>query len=237
MRNILLLALLLLIPGDGNGIGIQQMTSLITPAAAGGAPSFIFDENCEGTGTPSGWTDTGAPDWDSTTVILAGSESVEMIGAATPPRVHYDFTPAVDTIYVRFRMHRTAGTGYRVLSLRNQTGDTEPAFVNIAASPSGGFTIQHGTSAATTVNGSSIGTDYNIWVRYTKSSGANDGVMTLGFSTTSTEPTSGDDFVSVTTGTQTSQINRVQFRNGSSSGSNTIFHDDMTGDDVSIGDF
>jgi hypothetical protein len=44
---------------------------------ATGGPSFIINEDCEGTGTPSGRA--GAGNWDSTTSPLAGAQSLRLV--------------------------------------------------------------------------------------------------------------------------------------------------------------
>jgi hypothetical protein len=57
------------------------------PHPVGAAPTYIVDEDCEGVGTPSNWTDTGSPDWDSTVVVLEGSESNQQdVEHPTPER-------------------------------------------------------------------------------------------------------------------------------------------------------
>lgn len=45
---------------------------------SGGGQTFLVDENCEGTGTPANWTDTGAVNWDYTANIINGAHSLQI---------------------------------------------------------------------------------------------------------------------------------------------------------------
>jgi hypothetical protein len=203
-------------------------------AVVSGGTTYLVEEDCEGTGRPDGWTDTGSPDWDATDIVLAGSQSLKMAGAATPPRTHYDLGTACSEIWVRFLFltNSTATSVSRLLSLRNQSGDTEVAHVQ--RDTSGKVIITHGTATAQVVTDMEQDTDYVVWVHYKAGSGAN-GVMDIAFSTDGTRPTSGDNFASLTNGSATSSIDRVQLRAQTTNTGMYYFFDDITIDDSEIG--
>ncbi len=204
-------------------------------AAAGGGPTYIFNEDAEGTGTPSGWTNTGSPDWDEATTVLDGAQSLEMVGAATNPRAHYDSGAAYDEVWVRFKWRvSTQVSGFRILSLRNQSGDSEVAYLQTGGTNQ--LQVINGSGNCLPVSTYSAATTYNIWIRYKKGTGSNS-EMSVGFTTGTTEPTSGNDFCSLTNGTATAQINRFQFRLNSGTSDHVAYFDRMTGDDVAIGNF
>lgn len=206
---------------------------VIGSGAVGGA-TLIFSENAEGTGTPSGWTNTSTPDWDYTGVVLAGAQSVQ---AADGERVHFDSGAAYGEVWLRFKFRIESGgdTGYRVFSFRNQTGDSEIAYFEIAAG--GEARVVSGSGSASTVTSltTSCGlSTCNVWLRYKKGTGAN-AEMSVAFSTTCTQPTSGDDFASLVNGSSTGDINRFQFRTGPG-GTSVFLFDDLNADDAALGD-
>jgi hypothetical protein len=153
-------------------------------------PSYNrFEERCEGTGTPSGWTNGGSPDWDNTTALV-GSQSLLLASASdntyTPTFtssselwVHfvYRFSAIPASSTTVFAM-RESGTNRPYMSQRTTTGAWR--FYNTAStydSPS--FTPTAGTT-------------YFIWWRYKTGTGANDGISQVYISTSSTRPGSPD---------------------------------------------
>lgn len=137
-------------------------------------------------------------------------------------------------MWVRFKFRITATAAeIRILSFRNSSGDSELAFLNTGLS--GQLTVSIGGASASTVSVLATDTTYNVWLRFKTGSG--DAVISVGFTTSDTEPTSGNDFASVTNGTQATSCSRVQFRNANDSGNGNFFFDSMTGDDAQIGDF
>ena len=233
MRFLLSLLLLALALPTGGQLNIGNpffVSGVLKPPAAGGGPSYIFDEDCEGTGTPSGWTiGEGTPNWDSTATVLEGAQSLLLSGA----RSNYDLGSPLDSVWIRFDYQTDTVAGpYRVFSFRNQSGDSELCWVEITSENKLGVNDGSGTTAAT-ADSLSTATHYRIWARYTKGSGS-DSVMEVGFSTDDTEPTSGTKFASFSNGTDTSQCNRLQFR--MTSGGNGIY-DRLTAEDEDIGSF
>jgi hypothetical protein len=126
-----------------------------------------------------------------------------------------------------------------MLSIRLQSGDAENAWFEVASGLV--LKITHGSATASTVSGVSADTDYNVWVHYKKGTGSN-GEMSVGFSTGTTEPTSGDNYASLTNGTSTNQTDRWQWRNNTATTTRSYYFDSMIVDDVivddaAIGDF
>lgn len=207
---------------------------VIGSGAGGGGATLIFEEEAEGAGTPAGWTNTGTPDWDYTGVVLAGAQSVQ---AADGERVGFDSGSAYSEVFLRFRFRIESGgdTGYRVFSFRNQSGDSEIAYMEVAAG--GEARVVSGGASATTADllTTPCGPASCVfWVRYKAGTGSN-AEMSVGFSEDCTEPTSGARFAALTTGTSTASINRFQFRAGPG-GTSVFLFDSLAADDAALGD-
>ena len=214
----------------------QQILILKKKAGGGDPPAYLVDEDCEGSGTPSGWTNTGSPDWDEATVVLAGSQSLEMASAATAPRAHYDTGSAYSEVWLRFKFRATNVNTQpsRILSLRVVSGDAEAAWVQFQTD-TGRLGLVNGSASAATVGTMSANTTYNVWVRYKAGTGSNS-QMSVAWSADGTEPTSGNNFASVSNGTATASVNRFAFRNQDTANSITYYFDDMIVNDSAIGD-
>jgi hypothetical protein len=148
-----------------------------------------FEERCEGTGTPSGWTDGGSPDWDNTTALV-GSQSLLLASASdntyTPTFtssselwVHfvYRFSAIPASSTTVFAM-RESGTHRPYMSQRTTTG--------VWRIYNGGGTYDSPSFTPT------AGTTYYVWWRYKAGTGAGDGISQVYISTSSTRPGSPD---------------------------------------------
>lgn len=71
-------------------------------ASAPAGVTYLVEENCEGTGTPSGWKDAGTVDWDYTTTVLRGSQSLAINGDYSNSIVSYSAQSQLG-IFFRFR--------------------------------------------------------------------------------------------------------------------------------------
>jgi hypothetical protein len=200
----------------------------------GGAPAYLVNEDCEGTGTPSGWTDTGTVAWDEATVVLAGSQSLKLVGEAAQPRSTYTAGSTYPEVWVRFKFRKADVTSSIVRILQLKNASTTVAYLRTTSG--GAPQIFHGTASANTSGALSSNTNYNIWIHYVAGSGSN-GQLSVGFSTTDTEPTSGSNFVSLSTGTATASLDGFEWINTSTNSAHIVYVDSMTVDDQAIGDF
>ncbi len=198
---------------------------------------FLIDENCEGTGTPSGWVDlSGSPNWDYTASPLVGSQSLycPMVGAACKTRTN-DFTGgAIPEVWVYFRMKATNGTN----------PSTATTFMGIGASGTPGSTATWRilstlrmctATGAGTVSTISLDTDYHFWIHYLKGTGAN-AVVDIAFSTSGVRPTSGNNFFEVTTDVNTFDAARISLGGGSTTMGMDIVFDTIRVRGSQIGD-
>lgn len=167
----------------------------VSTAGGGGVTYDLVDESAEGTGTPSGWTNGGSPNWDYTTTILQGTHSVLCGSGATS---YYTFASQSTAYgYCLFRIP-TSLPGSVTTYCGFRASDTS-ARASVRVNASGQVTIfANGSDSTACVATMSANTTYHVWWSYTAS-----GTCTVAFSTDGVRPTSGDNFTSKTGGAGT----------------------------------
>lgn len=203
-------------------------------AGGGGGPSYLLEENFDGAGTPSGWTTaTGTPNYDYTTTILQGTQSLALDGtSADAGAISPSFTaPSTIYGYCLFRFSAIPSSSREFMRLRNSTTVVARVFIT----SSGNLQFRHGATTYSTVSTMSINTTYHIWYDYAAGSGAN-GVSSIGFSTDGTRPTSGNAFASNSAGAGTLNIDNLSpFTDFASANGYLGIFDRILADDVQIG--
>lgn len=174
-------------------------------AGAAAASYDLVEENCEGTGTPSGWTNSGSPNWDYTTVVLQGTESVLCSSGASSYKTFTGNTTV--HAYCKFRIPTSLpGSTSTFLAIRD-SGGSALALMRVNATGNLGVFANGSDSASFTVDAISANTDYHAWLTFTSA-----GTCSIAFSTDGTKPTSGNAYTSKTGGSGTAarlQINAV----------------------------
>lgn len=130
--------------------------------------AFIFDEDFEGTGTPSGWFKGNSSDYDYTGFVLAGSESLRAAGSTGD----YSFYDHTDTDEIWFKQL------IRFDEIRDSGGAANPWIIQ--DSGYGGlanwYVFNDGSVTIDFVTYSSAGslledTTYYLWGHYKKGTG------------------------------------------------------------------
>jgi len=192
------------------------LSAVARKSVAGG--SLLIDEDCEGTGTPSGWTDTGSVDWDEAVTVLAGSKSLKIPNSASAIYTEYSFTGGSSRyLKMLIRIDNSPGGIRDVASFRDSSGSEIARLEN----QNNNFKIVHGSTSSGTA-AFSDDTLYYVWLEYTAGSGS-DGVLDFYFATTDSKPGSAD--LSITTGTSTSDCARLRL--GGESFANAMFYDNI----------
>lgn len=144
----------------------------------GGPPasSSLLYEDAEGTGTPSGWVDTGTVNWDYTTTVLAGSQSFSIASNASGGGWYSSktFTPGA-TRYGRLIWRASAvNTTPVMIDIRGADGSTRCFYFmtsNVGApqlrDPDTGLRASGSSGVFTSA------TTYYLWWRYTAGTGTN----------------------------------------------------------------
>lgn len=199
---------------------LPAQTVLINPyqfaAAAGssGGTGDILTETFEGSN--SGYDNTGWSNFvgsaginpDYTGVVLAGSQSLRINATTTDQSIIKTISdPNECWIYFQYRPVTSSGG---VATRGILTGFNGSIKFSIAVASGGLLVVSHNAASATTSAGMSVGTTYNIWAYYLKGTGAN-GVASVAFSSTTTRPTSGTAFASLTNGDSTTALHELVF--------------------------
>lgn len=174
---------------------MSALFQTIFGAHASAAASYdLVEENCDGTGTPSGWVDSGTPNWDYTTTILQGTHSV-LCGSGTSTYKTFA-TQSTAYGYCLLRVPTLPASVSTVCGFR-ATDTSARALVRVDAS--GNVTIfANGSDSSACVTTMAANTTYHVWWSFTAS-----GTCSVAFSTDGTKPTSGNNFTSKTGGTGT----------------------------------
>lgn len=194
----------------------------LKPASA--VSNILIEEDFEGTGTPNGWTvNAGSPNFDYTTTVIDGSESLYLSG--TTPRTTVAFTPLDEHWgYFRFRCTAFANTPFLWY---NGSG----LFFRCRILTNGKIRIYNGSSELATSGASfSINTTYNLWWRAKKGTGSNAEIDVF-ISTSTTKPSL---TVGSSAGTQTWQTTGMVLDCGASGAAMT--YDSFLVSDSEIGD-
>jgi hypothetical protein len=155
--------------------------------SASTAVSYLLQENCEGTGTPSGWTDSaGSPNWDNTTNVIAGSQSLALaFGDRSDSPTWANTSPAY--FFFALKLGPVPANNTTIYSIRNNPATTNPVQFEYRTTGEIRMLSNDGSQAATLTNVAPVATILYVWGDYTKGSGAN-GVVHGYITTTQTKP-------------------------------------------------
>jgi hypothetical protein len=217
---------------DANGNSFAGITddSTWSFATAASGVTYITQEDFTGTGAPTNWTSGGTPNYDATDADFGSC--LACLGAtntAADQRAKYNPPSSATTateLYVKLKITDLTNTDQPLVVMVN--GATALATVHIYSN--GKITVKNagGTESSQTVGTMAVNTVYHLWMRHQKSSGANDAFVSVGFSTDTTRPTSGDNYVSSNNGTNTGVPNQFDLRgdgSGSTANSNDVYFD------------
>lgn len=211
------------------------------------AATYLVNQRFEGTdnngydNSETWTTSTGSPNPDYNTTVLdpAGSHSLFLNANGNNVRVRHDFTGA-DTLYGYLMWRRVAGSvpaGDRTLLELTINGGTTRCFaLNFTAGGALKIVDLSGGVTGTTVSTMSLDTTYHVWWSYTKGTSMN-AYASCAFSTTGTQPTSGNNFADwpSSNGTSTAQGGRVWLGHSGTNANADMIFDKVLIDDAVIG--
>lgn len=211
---------------DGDGAACAETTDA----------GLIHGQDAEGTGTPSGWTDTaagGTVNWDSTSTPLDGSQSLLLAGSGASSYSCYPITSA-SSLYAHLRYRptdSTPATSHNIIAFSSDNEcSTQVATVDIRTIAY--LRVYHGSSYLTSsdvVFGDA--TLIHIWFEYVAGSGA-DGSYAVYWSADGTKP--GSPNLSGSNGTATASIQSVSVREYANTTGGAYF-DQIMIDNAAIG--
>ena len=209
----------------------------VTSVASAQPASPLIDEGFES--TLSGWTEEpgAAPgtlnDDDTTSPSpLYGAESLRITTpVAAGARMYKDFTGG-DERWAYFLFRPVSTTNNWTIFSFWDSGFAEVCVITLQTANT--LQAEHGgATGSSTVGTLSDGTTYHVWIHYNDTTD----VCDVGFSTDGVRPTSGDNFVSDTGGTVTTDAQKIVLGGGASDSSEIGIFDRVYVDDAQIGDF
>jgi hypothetical protein len=164
----------------GAPIVVTHRPSAAATATPSPTPSTEM-EGFEGTGAPTGWTDTGTPsaDFDSTSSPLTGSQSLLMTDVVSGGKeVRFDFSQEADEFWVAWKASISAlpATGTPDLFYIRDSSGNALASVRVATATGNinGRVDAASGGTGTTVAVMSAGSTWRFKVRYKKGTGVNE---------------------------------------------------------------
>src|SRR4051812_883035 len=140
-------------------------------AAMGGLQqrTWIINEDCEGTGTPSGWTTvSGSPNWDYTAVPLESAQSLYLSTTAAAVRVRVDFTDQTEA-WVYYLIRFTNGAGGVTVNIGGLSANGSASITqNLSLANNGRLIFGSITPTAAL----SVDTTYHVWLHVKQGTGA-----------------------------------------------------------------
>jgi len=184
---------------------------VLTVNSTNGGPAYLLVEGFEGTGFENtGWTKVGTPNADYTNTVLHGLQSLNCTGGQEVYRT-FSFS---NTFYLYYKVRFVTLPTYQVLM------DWRDANLNTVVEMyfnGGTCTMSHGAALSTTSSSFLAGTTYDVWIEWTKGTGAN-GTLKLFMATNGIKPATPQSNITNGTGGATSR-----FTLGPESSGNVIF--------------
>lgn len=227
MRIIVTLLILLLLYGPASA-GLQQQFALLAKKNTSTGPTYLVEEDCEGTGTPAGWTNTGTVNWDDASAPLEGSQSLSISANYSYSTISFATIAGKADSYIVVNVSSLPASSVVLVYLLDGSSNII-GFVRLLSS--GAVRIFHGTANVTTASVVSAGVTAYIWYDFTPGTGAN-GVANVYVSANTTK---GSADGTVSTGTSTAGVAKMRVGKDDASGFTHTF-DHIRLDDETIGD-
>lgn len=153
---------------------------------ASGGIVYLLNEDCEGTGTPSGWADNSTPDWDYATSPAPLADSQSWYGNAITKYSTFTHGSTHSHIYGKFLVYvySTPADHETMLSLRS--GGVQQMGITFRNTGVWRVWDRTGDHAADT-GAISDSTMYYIWLEYQTGTGS-DGVNKIWINTSDSKP-------------------------------------------------
>lgn len=175
----------------------------------------LISENFEGTGTPSGWSVSGSPNFDETGTVLDGAQSLSFDATSTSPAAYKSYTGQSSvTYFFDFQFHAAPGSTKRFIEF-DTSGFSSMAYLGLTSARKLNLEPVGGTQVASTAV-LAVDTHYRVWITFTKGSGSN-ASLECWISTTDSKADAIDHW-STTNGTATSDCAYLWIQPGSGLG-------------------
>lgn len=203
------------------------------------ATPLLFEDFENPTGYDlAGWGEnvqgTGSIDEDYTATVLYGTQSLLLNKDTDNATYTTNSFAANGHVWVAFRFRLTATANATDSEIFSLTDASDACQVKVTVNNDGDLKVwpQCGTAYQTGF-GLAINTTYTIWVEYNKDNGASS-YASIGYSTGSVRPTSGDTFVDGTATSSVVNVSRIRIGDSSGGHEADFIIDHVLIDDVQI---
>lgn len=231
MKRLILILIALLLPAFclAGSITEKHKAVIARKNAATAGPSYLVEEDCEGTGTPAGWVDTSTPNWDNVAVVLRGTQSVALDSNNEYTTKTFTGQGTVN-VFFRFQLTDMPASYVTIFKILDSTPAT---VLSLRVYSTGAIRIYHGTINASSGAGViAADTTYYVWITYTKDPGGGNGVASV---TVETSAIKGTADASIANGDATTDADRIRMEKDNTDGY-THYYDQILVDDEVIGD-
>ncbi len=184
---------------------IQERFEETDTGGALGSPTDGYDSDTGDLGVVSTETGTVDPDATDRNIGDTGNQSFKTDATAATATSRFVFASQT-RLMLKFKFQIDAlpsvGTAFNIMSLRDGSGNV---MGQIAIQTDGAVRVYNGSTQQTTVSTVVADTTYYGWQGWTSS-----GTAEFSFSITDSRPTSGNSYASVTGGSGTTAVTRVQ---------------------------
>lgn len=194
----------------------------------GGAPSYLFQENFDGTGAGT-WSGTADYDYTSSPAPLEGTQSLRLQEESV---YNQDAFTGVTEVWMYFMWHPVNHVSTHSIGGLWDGGLSGVAEIRADTGDNTIFVVCGTATSAKTVATWAEGVTYHVWLRYKVGSGAN-AEVDVWFNTSATHPGAGNNKTGLTNGSKTTNAT-TPFFNTNFGGVDMIF-DKLRVDDVAIG--
>ena len=168
-------------------------------------------EDFEGAGTPAGWTVThGAPDFDYTTTVLNGAESLRYLPGGNPLRFETSSIGISGTVYIGFIVNITTYSNAFQINLQDSS-DNILAEIQFPRTSFNALSVQviGGSEVRSVSDSLPTGSTRYVKVKYTPSNGSSDASLEGWVSSDGTNWAS--SVISSNTGSPTANLDTLRF--------------------------
>ena len=181
--------------------------------------NYLYQQDFESGSEPSGWTHGGTVNYNYTTTPLQGSKSCQISDTGF---ADYTFGQTYSELFTYFRFRLNANPTGSMLIFGLQLGGSG-TYTSCKIHPDLTAFIADGLSGtASTVGTITTGVTMHFWHHYKAGSG-NNAIHSIGFSTDGTEPVTGNNFATVTSGQVTASLDTLDFE--ASAGAEALIFD------------
>lgn len=188
---------------------------------------YLINEDFEGSGTPAGWFRGGSADFDSTAVVLAGSQSLSIDKTTSDYATYIGLSSDKSEVWGKMLFRRNASLPSAYSNFFGMSDAGFSYIFRVGLLSTGVLVLDSGTIYLTTSDSISVDTVIYIWFHFKKGTGS-DAIAEIWWNTVNTRPiTGGSKYAGATNGNISSNVNSLLLYNETSDSSGINIFDNF----------